>query len=148
MKIKMSVGKIRIVLAIIGTVAVGAVSLVVLSEPGRREGLNLVIGKEDFSNLRDGTYIGTYTGTKDSFRNAKVQVTVSQGKVSKIKVTEGLLADRKQLIKIRAGQSINDLLGRVIAAQSLQVDTISGATISSKIHLKAVENAVAKAHAK
>ena len=44
----MSVGKIRIVLAIIGTVAVGAVSLVVLSEPGRREGLNLVIGKEDF----------------------------------------------------------------------------------------------------
>ena len=77
-----------------------------------------------------------------------MQVTVSQGKVSKIKVTEGLLADRKQLIKIRAGQSINDLLGRVIAAQSLQVDTISGATISSKIHLKAVENAVAKAHAK
>jgi uncharacterized protein with FMN-binding domain len=33
----------------------------------------------------------------------------------------------------------------VIDAQSLQVDTISGATLTSKAYLKAVENALLKA---
>jgi uncharacterized protein with FMN-binding domain len=37
------------------------------------------------------------------------------------------------------------LFDRVIEAQSLQVDAISGATLTSKAYLKAVENALEQA---
>jgi uncharacterized protein with FMN-binding domain len=37
------------------------------------------------------------------------------------------------------------LYERVIEAQSLQVDTISGATLTSKAHLQCVENALVQA---
>jgi uncharacterized protein with FMN-binding domain len=37
------------------------------------------------------------------------------------------------------------LYSRVIAQQSLQVDTISGATLTSKAYLQAVENALVQA---
>jgi uncharacterized protein with FMN-binding domain len=37
------------------------------------------------------------------------------------------------------------LYDRVIQAQSLQVDTISGATLTSKAYLQAVENALIQA---
>ncbi len=37
------------------------------------------------------------------------------------------------------------LYARVIQAQSLQVDTISGATLTSKAYLQAVENALLQA---
>jgi uncharacterized protein with FMN-binding domain len=37
------------------------------------------------------------------------------------------------------------LYDRVIEAQSLQVDTISGATLTSKAYLQAVENALIQA---
>jgi uncharacterized protein with FMN-binding domain len=37
------------------------------------------------------------------------------------------------------------LYDRVIQAQSLQVDTISGATLTSKAYLQAVENALVQA---
>jgi uncharacterized protein with FMN-binding domain len=38
-----------------------------------------------------------------------------------------------------------ELYDRVIQAQSLQVDTISSATLTSKAYLKAVENALVQA---
>jgi uncharacterized protein with FMN-binding domain len=38
--------------------------------------------------------------------------------------------------------TIEDLFKRVIDSDSLQVDAISGATLTSKAHLKALENAL------
>ena len=39
----------------------------------------------------------------------------------------------------------SELYDRVMAAQSLQVDTITSATLTSKAYLKAVEDALCKA---
>ena len=136
-----------VILSIAGVVTLGAVAAVVLTAPGRRELQNMVIDNVDFKKLRDGVYTGAYRGTKDSFRNAAVKVTVNSGAVSKIKVTEGALAD-KQTTEIRNGLSLNDLFDEVIESQSLQVDAISGATLTSKAHLKAVENALKQAELK
>ncbi len=127
-----------VILSIAGVITLGAV---VLTAPGRRELQNMVIDNVDFKKLCDGVYTGAYRGTKDSFRNVAVNVTVNSGAVSKIKVTEGALAD-KQTTEIRNGLSLNDLFDEVIKSQSLQVDAISGATLTSKAHLKAVENAL------
>lgn len=46
------------------------------------------------------------------------------------------------------GISIGDLFRHVIESQSLQVDVISGATLTSKAHLKALENALEQAKRK
>lgn len=136
------------VLVILGVLIIGMGIAVLIFEPGRKEALNLSIGAIDFDHLKDGVYTGAYKGTKDHFRDTKVEVTVSSGELAEIRVVEGALANEKQNTEVRNGQSINDLLNRVVKSETLQVDVISGATISSKVHLKAVENALIQAEAK
>lgn len=130
---------------ILGVIVLGLGATMLAFEPGRREALSLTISEMEFHKLRDGIYLGEYKGTKDSLRNTKVQVTVASGKVTEIQVVEGALANEKQRTEVGNGLSINDLLDRVIESQSLQVDIISGATITSKVHLKAMENALEQA---
>lgn len=141
-------GKVRVwivILSIVGIIALGIAGVIILTAPGRKELQNMVIANVDFKRLRDGVYRGTYCGTKDNFRNVTVEVTVTSGAVTKIKVIEGALAGDKQTTEIRKGLTINNLFDRVIRSQSLQVDVISGATLTSKAHLKAVENALKQA---
>lgn len=141
-------GKIRmgiVLLVIAGVIAAAMGGGILFTAPGRNEIKNLTFTGLDFKKLRDGTYVGEYKGTKDSFRNARVRVTVSTGKVSDIKVLQGALDKGGKPVEIRKGLTIDDLLGRVIESQSLEVDVISGATLTSKAHLKAVENALEQA---
>ncbi|MNW67989.1 FMN-binding domain protein [compost metagenome] len=46
---------------------------------------------------------------------------------------------------LTGGVSIGDLFSNIVKSQSLQVDVISGATLTSKVHLKALENALKQA---
>lgn len=66
-----------------------------------------------------------------------MQVTVSSGKVTDIQ----LLKNKEN----RPPEFTNKLYDRVIKSQSLQVDTISSAKLTSKAYLKSVENALVKA---
>ena len=140
--------KLVIILSIIGGVVLLLAAMVIATTPGRDELKNLVVADVDFGNLQDGVYTGAYRGTKDSFRNAAVEVTVESGAVKKIKVTEGALAGDKQETKIGKGQTIKNLFDEIIENQSLQVDVVSGATLTSKAHLNAVENALKQAEGK
>ena len=72
------------------------------------------------------------------WRTNKVQVTVSSGKVNDIKLLNSSDPGAKN-----TNQAL--LFDRVIKAQSLQVDAISGATLTSKVYLKSVENALVNA---
>jgi len=116
--------------------------------PARAELQNMVIADLDFSNLNDGTYTGEYRGTKNSVRDVAVEITVKSGNLTKIKVTEGAFAGGKENDEIKKGVTIADLFGKVIESQSLQVDAVSGATVTTNAHLKAIENALLKAQAK
>lgn len=137
-----------VILSIVGVITLGMGGAIVFTAPGRSELKNMVIANVDFKKLKDGVYTGAYHGTKDSFRNAGVKVTVASGAVKQIMVTEGALANEKQKTEIRNGLTINNLFDDVIKSQSLQVDVISGATLTSKAHLKAVENALEQAESK
>ncbi len=137
-----------IVLAVIlGVIALVMGAGILFTGPGRQEIMNLTIRNVDFSKLHDGTYVGEYKGKKDSYRDAAVEVTVASGAVTDIKVVKGALAKEKP-VEMRNGMTINDMFGKVIDSQSLQVDVISGATLTSKVHLKAVENALEQAQIK
>lgn len=134
-----------IVLSIVGVIAVLLVGAIVLTASGRKELKNAAIAEVDFEKLKDGVYTGAYRGSKESYRNTAVEATVASGAVTKIRVTEGALAGDKQETQIKKGITINNLFDEVIKSQSLQVDVISGATLTSKAHLKALEDALKQA---
>jgi uncharacterized protein with FMN-binding domain len=87
-------------------------------------------------SLKDGVYTGTATGFQPGM---VVEVTVKGGKISAVKVTQSNDTPRW----------LNAVLGvlpaRVVKANSTDVDTVTGATFSSKGLLSAVENALQKA---
>jgi len=74
-----------------------------------------------------------------------VKVTISGGEISDIEILKGAVDKEGQPLKIKAGKSIEDLFNEVVESESLQVDVISGATLTSKTHLKALENALEQA---
>jgi len=102
------------------------------------EARSLPLNAVDFSKLNDGTYHGMYGGGMYTWRANECQVTVSSGKVTDIQ----LVGSSDPGSKNTQHKALYD---RVIQAQSLQVDTISGATLTSKAYLQAVENALGQA---
>lgn len=84
---------------------------------------------------------GTYTGTGSGFRGGttKVSVTVKNGRIASIKTLSN--EDTPDFYE-RAESVIPD---EIISAQSTSVDTVSGATFSSRGIISAVADALSKA---
>jgi uncharacterized protein with FMN-binding domain len=77
---------------------------------------------------------GTYTAAQSYFPvTAKVRVTVHNGAITGIKLLRHFHGPK---------HGADEILQRVMAQQSLQVDAVSGATYSSKVILKAIETAL------
>ena len=95
---------------------------------------NLTISNVDLSKIRDGVYEGSYNAFPVA---ATVKVTVSNHAITGI-----------DLVKHSNGQGgdAEIIPSKVVEAQSLEVDFVSGATYSSKVILKAIEDALAKAY--
>lgn len=103
-----------------------------------QEAKNLPLNAVDFSKLNDGTYHGAYEGGMYKWRKNECDVTVSSGKVTGIQLAASSDPGGKNT-------QHTELYDRVMKAQSLQVDTISMATLTSKAYLQAVENALIQA---
>jgi uncharacterized protein with FMN-binding domain len=106
-----------------------------------REARSLALNAVDFGKLRDGAYHGAYAGGMYKWRANECQVTVSSGKVTDIQLVNSKDPGGKNTMH-------QELFDRVIKAQSLQIDTISMATLTSKAYLQAVENALVEAQQK
>jgi len=121
----------KIALVVLAIVVVGVMVARSLIEAYERQKMaSTIISNIDLLKVVEGTYTGSY----DIFPViAEVKVTVKDYKITAI-----------QLVKHRTGQGqgAEALPGKVVAAQSLQVDTVTGATLSSKVILKAIENAL------
>jgi uncharacterized protein with FMN-binding domain len=102
------------------------------------EARNLPLDAVDFSKLNDGAYHGAYAGGMYKWRANECDVTVAGGKVTQIQLAVSQDPGGKNTQHL-------PLYERVIQAQSLQVDTVSGATLTSKAYLKAVEDALVQA---
>lgn len=103
-----------------------------------REARSLPLNAVDFSKLNDGTYRGFYEGGMYKWRANECQVHVESGKVTGIQLVNTRFPSDKNTDHLA-------LYDRVVQAQTLQVDTISGATLTSKAYLQAVENALLQA---
>jgi uncharacterized protein with FMN-binding domain len=100
-----------------------------------QEARSLPLNAIDFSRLNDGAYHGSYAGGMYKWRANECDVTVANGKVTGIQLAGSEYPGAENT-------DTEMLYERVIAAQSLQVDTISGATLTSKAYLQCVENAL------
>ena len=94
-----------------------------------------VAAVQDASSYKDGTYYGTGTGFGGTL---KVQVVISGGKISSIQIIE--TSDGSAYIS-----KASSLINSIIANQSTNVDTVSGATYSSVGIIQAVRNALSQA---
>ncbi|MDS0526465.1 FMN-binding protein [Clostridium sp. SHJSY1] len=88
-------------------------------------------------NYKDGTYTGTGTGFKGG--TTKVSVTVSGGKITSI---ETISQEDTPDFYEKAEQT---MFKKIVSSQSTDVDTISGATYSSKGIIEATEKALNQA---
>lgn len=84
----------------------------------------------DITNVSDGSYIGEYDV---DFIYAKAEVTVENGKIASINILEH---------KHERGKSAETVIAKIIEEQKIDVDAVSGATNSSIVIKKAVENAL------
>lgn len=91
---------------------------------------NISVSMPDLSNVQDGNYIGEYSIAPV---HVKVEASVSNHRITKITILQhdnGL------------GSTAESIVNDVVEEQSLDIDAVSGATVSSKCILKAVENAI------
>ncbi len=84
----------------------------------------------NISHVSDGVYVGEYDV---NFIYAKVEVTVENGEIKSVNILE----HRQE--RGKAAESVTD---KIVDEQKIDVDAIAGATNSSTVIKKAVENAL------
>lgn len=84
----------------------------------------------NISDIPDGVYVGEYDV---DFIYAKVEVTVQNGEITNINILEH---------RHERGKTAEVITDSIIDEQKIDVDAISGATNSSTVIKKAVENAL------
>lgn len=93
----------------------------------------LEIGTIDLHAVQDGDYIGV---CQNKILFAVVKVKVQDHKLADIEIVEHKASYMEQAERVA---------GAVCSAQSLEVDAITGATLTSDTVLKAIENALVNA---
>ena len=125
--------RIRILLLVLAVLLIGFIAFRIIFS--RIEGnlaalKNMAVASVDLGRINDGSYTGNYSVFPVS---ATVRVTVRDHVLTGI-----------ELVKHTHGQGseAEAIPEMVVAAQSLQVDAVAGATYSSKVILKAIEDAL------
>lgn len=126
--------KKRIILIILGVIAILLVSIFMAVTYGLSEGKNVVITGIDLSNVEDGDYVGNYEHGR--WTNT-LTVRVRDHKIIGIGIDKNVLA-------AEITNCSDEVFRRVIEKQDTQIDAVSGATVTTKSYLKAIENALRK----
>jgi uncharacterized protein with FMN-binding domain len=114
-----------------GCVLVFLVAIVLIMSNGLSEGANVTLSGVNLSNIADGTYTGAYDFKRWS---NTVSVQVKDGRITSIGIVDDVFG---------AGvtNASGEIIRRVIETQDTRVDAVSGATVTSKAYLKAIEDA-------
>ncbi|MGI6249565.1 MAG: FMN-binding protein [Acutalibacteraceae bacterium] len=122
----------KILLILVVLIALGILGFKLASNKIVSDAEALTVEEIDFSQMEDGEYLGNY----EIFPvKVSVKTKIQDGKIVQIEFLEhfngrGVLAEK--------------IVNRIIKKQSLQVDVISGATVSSVAIKKAVEDSLLK----
>lgn len=129
-KTKIIIGAITLVVII----AIGFLANYLVSVQRYKDAiLKMTFDNVDASHVKDGIYTGQYDV---QFIYAKVEVQVEGGKITGIQ----LLEHRNE-----RGKAAEGIEQEIVARQRIDVDVIAGATNSSQVIKKAVDNALSSA---
>ena len=103
--------------------------------PGQGQGSTTLAASMDAGSYKDGVYYGSATGFAGPI---KVKVVITDGKIASVEIVE--TSDGSSYIS-----KASSITGKIVASQSTNVDTVSGATYSSVGIINAVRNALAQA---
>lgn len=95
----------------------------------------IAIGSPDLSKVRDGVWRGDYDG---GMVKVEVEVAVTSRRIDSVTILKH---------ECGLGKPAERIVRDIVAAQSLDVDLVSGASFSRKCILKAVELALARGSA-
>jgi len=122
----------RLFLGILAFVVIILVVMFVGITDGLNEGKEVALDGIDLATVPDGSYTGTYDFKRWS---NTLTVHVEDHKIAAIEVNEDVSAAAMT-------DCADEVIMRVIEAQSTDIDAVSGATVTSKAYLKAIENAL------
>lgn len=121
---------LSLILVILSILAIIIFAIFKSSEAGMQNLLDTSIQDINIQNIPDGIFLGKY----DAFPiNVKVEVHVKDNIIIAINLTKHTNGQ---------GKPAEVIINNVINDQTLQVDSIAGATYSSKAILLAIENAL------
>lgn len=123
-KVLLIILSIIVMLIVAGTIAIKSI------ETRLGSLVDLEMPQIDLSEVPDGTHLGEYRSFPVM---AKVNVIVKNNQIISV-----------ELLSYRHGQNmkLDELPDRIVQAQSLDVDAVSGATLTSKTVLLAVDRAL------
>ena len=123
-KVLLIIFSIIVILVVAGIIALKSIE----TRLGRL--VDMEMPKIDLSEVPDGSHMGEYSSFPVM---AKVNVIVKNNQIISV-----------ELLSYRHGQNmkLDELPDRIVQAQSLDVDAVSGATLTSKTVLLAVERAL------
>ncbi|MDR0326551.1 MAG: FMN-binding protein [Oscillospiraceae bacterium] len=99
---------------------------------GLSDGAKVTLHGIDLANIADGDYTGIYEFKRWS---NTVSVQVKDHAITEIEIVKDVFASQ-------ITNCSGEVFRRVIEAQNTTVDAVSGATVTSKAYLKAIENAL------
>ena len=119
-------------LAVFGVILVTLVGIGFGFTNGLSKGAKIPIYGIDLSDIPDGSYTGVYAFKR--WTNT-VAVHVKNHQITAIEI-------EKDVFAAQVTDCSDELFRRVIEAQDTNVDAVSGATVTSKAYLKAIEDAL------
>lgn len=121
--------KIALCIILVFVVALGSLGFYITR--GLKEGQDLAISPVSAAQLADGKYEGSYG--KGRWHN-EVSVTIKDNRITQIDILKSVLFEKPEVSK--------GLFDEVIEKQNTTVDVMTGATVTSKAYLKAIEDAL------
>ncbi len=121
---------LSIVLILLAFIVILFINIVSELKNGEQTLSTMTFTDINISSIKDGTYTGEF---KAGLVFVKVKTTIKDEKITDIKLIEH---------QNGKGSAAESIISNIIAKQTTDVDMISGATISSKVIRKAIENSL------
>lgn len=120
----------KVIILIVLVIFVFIAGFTVITQNKLNKLVQMPVSNVALESIEDGNYEGNYNVFPVT---VKLNVTVKGHKITEILILEHINGQ---------GGKAEAIVDQVIEKQSLQVDIVSGATYSSKVILKAIENAL------
>lgn len=122
-----------LVLILLIFVAVGTGGIMFLAS-GLEDGEAITVMDVETDSLSDGEFVGTYENKR---WDNKVKIQIESGTITDVEIIDTVMFEKPEVTEV--------LISQVLDKQSLEIDGVTGATVTVNAYLKAIENALMKA---